>query len=464
MRNCHRIARSGVTRWGVWALPARLLSSVLVVEVLAVVLLVTDVVRGAGQLTGHGATVLAPPAWLGVLHTEIALRVERMRRRVTPSPHVDLSSVWTFAAASPLPPLPATLHRHRDLPPPLSPGVATHAEPGVPLALHHCDRRAGRVCGRGGRGPTSTTRTCSTSGSGLAAIVTALLCYTAVNTCLVVGRRSSLSAPSARSASCSATATRSSSNSRRCRWARSPPGWSSSSTSPLHALLGVTTPGAAPCGARAPVGGGRDRRQDRPARRRSVARPRHPCRIDHARESGGSAAVLVVDLDHFKQVNDRHGHSPATGAHGRRVVLREDVRDNDLVGRFGGEEFVIMLPGRRPLRRLELEPSPTGSAGASPTQVEVATPDGALTVGDLERLGRRRVFPTTRRPRRCSPSPIPRSTRPSGRPQRGPDGVACARHAAARTAVGGRRRRLRLARPAAGRRERGTGSATVPRH
>ena len=89
-----------ITRWAVWALPARLLSSVLVVELLVVVLLAVDAVRGGvGQLTGHSAAVLAVLATAGVLHTEIALRVERMRRRVTPSPHVDLSSVWTFAAA-----------------------------------------------------------------------------------------------------------------------------------------------------------------------------------------------------------------------------------------------------------------------------------------------------------------------------------------------------------------------------
>ena len=75
-------------------------------EFLVVVLLVVDAVRGGpGQLTAQHAGVLAVLAATGVLHTETALRVERMRRRVTPSPHVDLSSVWTFAAALLLPPL-----------------------------------------------------------------------------------------------------------------------------------------------------------------------------------------------------------------------------------------------------------------------------------------------------------------------------------------------------------------------
>ena len=78
----------------------------LVVELLVVALLVVDGVRGgAGQFSRSSLAVLAALAVVGVLHTEIALRVERARRRVTPSPHIDLSSVWTFAAALLLPPL-----------------------------------------------------------------------------------------------------------------------------------------------------------------------------------------------------------------------------------------------------------------------------------------------------------------------------------------------------------------------
>ena len=69
-------------------------------------LLVVDAVQGGTrQFSGHAVAVLGTLAAVGVLHTEIALGAERIRRRVTPSGHVDFSSVWTFAAALLLPPL-----------------------------------------------------------------------------------------------------------------------------------------------------------------------------------------------------------------------------------------------------------------------------------------------------------------------------------------------------------------------
>jgi diguanylate cyclase (GGDEF)-like protein len=59
-----------------------------------------------------------------------------------------------------------------------------------------------------------------------------------------------------------------------------------------------------------------------------------------------SAGVLMVDLDHFKRVNDTHGH--LAGDEVLKAVaatVRRSVRDYDRVGRFGGEEFVVLLPG-----------------------------------------------------------------------------------------------------------------------
>jgi diguanylate cyclase (GGDEF)-like protein len=66
--------------------------------------------------------------------------------------------------------------------------------------------------------------------------------------------------------------------------------------------------------------------------------------LEHS--DGSPVSVVVLDLDHFKRVNDRYGH-----AEGDRVLaaaaarLRSVTRETDAVGRLGGEEFVLVLPG-----------------------------------------------------------------------------------------------------------------------
>lgn len=67
--------------------------------------------------------------------------------------------------------------------------------------------------------------------------------------------------------------------------------------------------------------------------------------IVRARRTGETLALVIVDIDHFKRVNDSYGHLV-----GDQVLvsvaatLRNQLRDYDVVGRFGGEEFVILLP------------------------------------------------------------------------------------------------------------------------
>jgi diguanylate cyclase (GGDEF)-like protein len=79
----------------------------------------------------------------------------------------------------------------------------------------------------------------------------------------------------------------------------------------------------------------------------SAWRERASAAIASAAREGRRVAVMVIDLDHFKLVNDTHGHLVGD------LVLREvgrtlkrETRANDLVGRFGGEEFVVLVDGR----------------------------------------------------------------------------------------------------------------------
>ena len=65
-----------------------------------------------------------------------------------------------------------------------------------------------------------------------------------------------------------------------------------------------------------------------------------------AQQHNSELSCIMVDIDHFKAINDRHGH--AMGDKVIQVVtgeLRSNARPDDLVGRYGGEEFCIMLPG-----------------------------------------------------------------------------------------------------------------------
>jgi len=146
--------------------------------------------------------------------------------------------------------------------------------------------------------------------------------------------------------------------------------------------------------------------------------PRLVEEMERASRTDGDVSVLYMDLDHFKSVNDRHGH--ATGDAVLRMFaerVRRAVRRVDVLIRRGGEEFVLIMPatgatqahatGNRIQQTLHTEPFETDSGAVRQTvSIGVATWDRRETPEHLEnradqamyeakRLGRNRVVVAT---------------------------------------------------------------------
>lgn len=141
-----------------------------------------------------------------------------------------------------------------------------------------------------------------------------------------------------------------------------------------------------------------------------------------SRTAGTDLAMLLLDIDHFKVVNDKHGH--LTGDSVLTAVataIQDAIRPGDLGGRYGGEEFAVLLPGadyqaaievaervRRTVAALCLKPHQTEpaaatdlqvtvSVGVAPRTTEIATLDQLIDSADramyaAKRSGRNRIY------------------------------------------------------------------------
>jgi two-component system, cell cycle response regulator len=104
--------------------------------------------------------------------------------------------------------------------------------------------------------------------------------------------------------------------------------------------------------------------------------------ISRARRHGHQLALLLVDADRFKSVNDAHGH--AVGDVVLRELaarLRERVRREDIVGRWGGEEFVVALPETTPDGAAAVAESLRAGVSGTPITADSTSLDVTISIG-----------------------------------------------------------------------------------
>jgi len=113
--------------------------------------------------------------------------------------------------------------------------------------------------------------------------------------------------------------------------------------------------------------------------------------LSRARRDGSSVGILLADIDHFKRINDTLGH--LVGDEVLRAVtgrLKSEVRSYDVVGRYGGEEFLILLPGcdnsklatkAQQLVKIVEHSSVETSVGPVPVTISI----GGIAAGDCPR-------------------------------------------------------------------------------
>jgi diguanylate cyclase (GGDEF)-like protein len=108
--------------------------------------------------------------------------------------------------------------------------------------------------------------------------------------------------------------------------------------------------------------------------------------LSKARREGSSVSALLIDLDHFKHINDSHGHATGDGVL-REVAqrMRRTLRSYDGLGRVGGEEFLVVLPNSdlagglavaERIRRATAEAAVETPAGTVPVTCSIGVASG----------------------------------------------------------------------------------------
>jgi diguanylate cyclase (GGDEF)-like protein len=92
--------------------------------------------------------------------------------------------------------------------------------------------------------------------------------------------------------------------------------------------------------------------------------------LELCRRNGNPVSVIMLDIDHFKNINDNYGH-PSGDMVLRHVsdILKVSVRKSDFLGRYGGEEFVIILPETGPDDALQVAEKIRRTIESSPIKI-----------------------------------------------------------------------------------------------
>lgn len=323
-----------VRSWPFWALPRRVQATILAIEAVAVVVVLARTGDGASGKVQLGYALVLVAG--GIVHTELAAGIERVRLLVTRPAHVSLTSVWTFAAALCLPLLLAT-------------AVAVVVQGYVWLragsaraALYkHAFTTASVVLACGAAGAVVGV------GMGLGpAVIPAVVAYTAVNS-LLIAAVVALTRPAPRDPK----EVFGDADDNVLELATLALGGLVAMVLGINPwLVGLVLPPLLVLHRAVLVGhlekvAATDGKTGLLNAHTWCVRAEH--QLQRAGRAGVPLAVLVLDLDHFKSVNDVHGHLA-----GDQVLaavadaLQSEVRGRDLVGRFGGEEFVILLVGQ----------------------------------------------------------------------------------------------------------------------
>ena len=133
----------------------------------------------------------------------------------------------------------------------------------------------------------------------------------------------------------------------------------------VYASLDVARDSGQTCGRRSTAPRGPGRRPESSSTTRRSARPAWSAR------SGRQLCVVLLDLDHFKAYNDRHGHQAGDRMlKAAAAAWQARLRRSDLLARYGGEEFAVRLPACGPEEALEIA-----------VRVRTAQPEGTCSLG-----------------------------------------------------------------------------------